>query len=107
RPTPEQATWLPLMFDQSGIHARHLVMSPQVIKDIIEGTRLSQSVFLPHADDLRGPSTDERMQTYVAEAGRLALSAAQKALDRSGLQPRQITHLVTVSCTGFRAPAVD
>src|SRR5262249_30204097 len=37
----------------------------------------------------------------------LALRAAAAALADSGLAPGALTHLVTVSCTGFAAPGVD
>src|SRR5262249_12520022 len=33
--------------------------------------------------------------------------AAGQAVARSGLPPGQLTHLVTVSCTGFHAPGAD
>jgi len=47
------------------------------------------------------------MQRYEAEAPRLALEAAGEALDRATMAATDITHLVTVSCTGFFAPGVD
>ncbi len=47
------------------------------------------------------------MQHYAQSAPPLALTAAKNALDRSGLSPAELTHLVTVSCTGFLAPGVD
>ena len=34
-------------------------------------------------------------------------SAASEALKRSGVTPDEITHLVTISCTGFTAPGID
>src|SRR2546423_1310767 len=37
----------------------------------------------------------------------VALSAARQALKASALSPADVTHLVTVSCTGFRAPGFD
>jgi predicted naringenin-chalcone synthase len=37
----------------------------------------------------------------------LAYQAGRQALDRSGLSAGDITHLVTVSCTGFAAPGMD
>ena len=37
----------------------------------------------------------------------MAKQAAQDALDESGIAPSAITHLVTVSCTGFKAPGFD
>jgi predicted naringenin-chalcone synthase len=106
--TPEQQTWLPLMYNQTGIEKRHLTFKEQVVSDIMEGTRLSGSVFLPSdAPDDRGPTTAQRMRCYEADAGPLALQAARHALDQSGLAARELTHLVTISCTGFTAPGVD
>ena len=54
-----------------------------------------------------GPSTAVRMERYEAEASELALEAAQKAVADSGVSVDELTHLVTVSCSGFRAPGVD
>ncbi len=47
------------------------------------------------------------MAHYEAAAGPLALAAARRALDASGVDPATITHLITVSCTGFAAPGFD
>jgi predicted naringenin-chalcone synthase len=105
--TDEQATWLPTMYGQTGIESRHLVLGQDVITDVLDGTRFSGSVFLPGAADDHGPTTGQRMAHYSESAGLLALRAARQALERSGLAARDITHLVTVSCTGFRAPGVD
>jgi predicted naringenin-chalcone synthase len=54
-----------------------------------------------------GPGTSKRMERYAQESVPLALSAARNALADSGLQPSEITHLITVSCTGFFAPGPD
>jgi predicted naringenin-chalcone synthase len=54
-----------------------------------------------------GPSTARRMELYEEFAFPLALQACQEALTRSETPPDQITHLITVSCTGFSAPGVD
>jgi predicted naringenin-chalcone synthase len=106
--TKEQETWLPLLYDHSGIDSRHLAFGRPVIEDILNGTTFSQSVFLPSGrDDDRGPTTGQRMQHFVAEAGPLALRAARPALHQSGLAAAEITHLITISCTGFHAPGVD
>lgn len=53
------------------------------------------------------PGTAQRMQAFEAHAGPLALEAASKALSDSMISPGAITHLVTVSCTGFQSPGVD
>ena len=106
--TAEQATWLPGMYEGTGIRTRRVVLAPQIIRDVLDGTSLSGSVFLPSADpDDRGPTTAERMQIYAEEAGPLALPAATRALADGRVLPGEVTHLVTVSCTGFAAPGLD
>jgi predicted naringenin-chalcone synthase len=106
--TDEQATWLPLMYDHSGITTRHQVLGEDIVRDVLEGTRYSGSVFLPSGEpDDRGPTTSQRMRHYAEMAPPLAVEAARAALEGSGLPARSLTHLVTVSCTGFRAPGID
>jgi predicted naringenin-chalcone synthase len=72
------------------------------------GGGLTQSFFWPAAgpEDL-GPGTADRMQRYAQEAVPLALAAARRALHGNGISPTDVTHLVTVSCTGFFSPGVD
>lgn len=53
------------------------------------------------------PGTAARMRAFHDHAGTLALEACRGALEESGLRPELISHLVTVSCTGFQAPGVD
>lgn len=60
--------------------------------------------FLPGVPD---PTTDARLVRYRAVAPDLAAEACADALARSGVPAGAITHLVTVSCTGFHAPGVD
>ena len=54
-----------------------------------------------------GPTTRERMQLYADFASPLAKQAVGRAFDDAGVAPADITHLVTVSCTGFDAPGID
>jgi predicted naringenin-chalcone synthase len=65
--------------------------------------------FFPAMRDVhdRGPSTAERMARYEREAPGLAAEAARAALADGGWEPRDITHIVSVSCTGFAAPNFD
>jgi len=106
--TPEQTTWVPLMYAGTGIRGRNISLPRQLVEDVLRGTRLSGSVFLPsgEAED-SGPSTAARMALYAEHAGPLALSAALRAMEEARLPAHGITHLVTVSCTGFAAPGVD
>ncbi|TWU47169.1 Alpha-pyrone synthesis polyketide synthase-like Pks18 [Rubripirellula tenax] len=55
----------------------------------------------------RGPTTQHRSDRYAVEAPQLATEASREALTNSGVSADAITHLVTVSCTGFSAPGVD
>ena len=76
--------------------------------DPLAGEHVTQS-FYPaavHEED-RGPTTLERMERYATHAGPLAAQAAIEALEHAGIAASEITHLVTVSCTGFQAPGVD
>lgn len=54
-----------------------------------------------------GLSTGQRMRMYDLYASNLAITSAQQAIESSGRSTDSITHLVTVSCTGFASPGVD
>jgi predicted naringenin-chalcone synthase len=47
------------------------------------------------------------MRKYEAEASSLARAASEAALRDAGIAPSRVTHLVTVSCSGFCAPGFD
>jgi predicted naringenin-chalcone synthase len=106
--TEEQTTWLPAMYHGTGIDKRHMVLPRPLVDDVLHGTKESASIFLPsgEAND-SGPTTGQRMEVYAREAAPLAARAARQALARSGVAATGITHLVTVSCSGFYAPGVD
>ncbi|MGL6076865.1 MAG: type III polyketide synthase [Fimbriiglobus sp.] len=93
------------IYARTGVGSRHTVLGEDFIQDLLNGTRTSGSPFLP--GPLDGPSTAERMRVYAEEAGPLAFVAAEGALQDSVCLPSEITHLVTISCTGFAAPGVD
>ncbi len=52
-------------------------------------------------------STRQRMEAYERLAPDLAAAAARGALAGAALEPRRVTDLVVVSCTGFSAPGLD
>ncbi|MDX1973359.1 MAG: type III polyketide synthase [Candidatus Sumerlaeia bacterium] len=60
-----------------------------------------------YEDSEASPSTEARMKVYQQFAPELAEKAARDALVDAGSNPTSITHLVTVSCTGFMAPGLD
>ncbi len=53
------------------------------------------------------PPIDARMQRYFEAVLPVAKQAAIRSLAQSGLEPQDITHLITVSCTGMAAPGLD
>ncbi len=55
----------------------------------------------------RGPTTGSRMRVYSEAITPLALEASKKALASASASHSSITHLITVSCTGFFAPGFD
>src|SRR4029077_5970833 len=102
------AATLGTLYRQSGIDTRHFAIDAQVAQDILDGTRHCESIFLPSDEHGgQGPTTGQRMRYYAERALPLTLSAARQALERAATPAEAITHLITVSCTGFAAPGVD
>jgi predicted naringenin-chalcone synthase len=107
-PVSRESGFLPAVYANSGNHLRRMVHGRDVIADLFNGTRHSGSPFLPNGDpNFRGPTTGQRNRMYAAEAMRLAVEAAQPAVAEAGYDANSITHLVTVSCTGFVSPGID
>jgi predicted naringenin-chalcone synthase len=105
--TPEHADLVAALYRQAGIESRHVLFNEAEVRDVLDGTRHTGSPYLPVGSDNPGPPTAVRMKTYEEHALPLALQAAELALNESQLDPAKITHVVTISCTGFAAPGVD
>jgi len=69
--------------------------------------RSSRSIPWPKTAGDHGPTTGDRMRRYELDALELATRAADDALGHAGWAADSISHLVTVSCSGFSAPGVD
>ena len=107
-PDVRTSAWLGPIYANSGIARRFQVIGGAAKRDALAGTTHSGSPFLPTpANDGIGPTTGERLALYAREVGPLAVSASSAALAEAGFAAEAITHLVTVSCTGFVAPGVD
>lgn len=102
-----RAEWLPSVYAQTGIRTRHTALSDAVLRDFVQRTRITGSPFVPRGDGDPGPTTAERMRHYAELAPPLAARAAAASLAQARKQPSAITHLITVSCTGFVAPGID
>lgn len=94
-----QERLMTILFQKSGIDSRQTVLNTDYL------TRW-KAESTPAAPGL-GPGTGERMKLYAQHAGPLGCKAATLALKDSFTDAKEITHLVTVSCTGFVAPGID
>lgn len=55
----------------------------------------------------KGATTEARLACFMPNAVELGATAAVRAFEQSGRSPREVTHLITVSCTGARSPGID
>lgn len=101
-PKSRGARLLRRIYRNSGIDKRH-----SVIRDLRpgEGTGL---FFDPDNANFLSPSTKERNEVYTRESRILFSETARKVIDKcEGIDRGDITHVITVSCTGFFAPGPD
>jgi predicted naringenin-chalcone synthase len=102
--SPEQQRQLKALYRLSRVRKRHSV----VLESDSSTGAARQSFFPPmRGDGDRGPTTAARMARYERDAPALGARAAAIALADAGRAPEEVTHLVTVSCTGFSAPNFD
>jgi alkylresorcinol/alkylpyrone synthase len=87
-------------FSAAEIERRHTVL-PELGADGASG------VFVDAAGMLRAPGTALRNAEYLRHAPVLSHEAAQRALDQADIDASDVTHVVTVSCTGCYAPGPD
>lgn len=91
------------IYKNSGIDTRH-----SVIPDFSDSSESNGLFFDSETQTLKTPGTAERNDIYKREAGKLFTSLAQRVIDETpGLNAGSITHVITVSCTGFYAPGPD
>ncbi len=95
-------------FDAAAIDTRHTVLSG-FLPDDAESTADADSRFpvLDADSTLLTPSTGARNAEYVRAAPPLFAAAAHAALTDAAVSPDEVTHVVTVSCTGLFAPGPD
>jgi len=91
-------------FNVSGIETRHTVIEELTL----DGGGDDPQFFDPVEQRLLVPSTKVRNELYIREATKLFVEAGRRAIEACpGLTAGDITHVVTVSCTGFYAPGPD
>lgn len=93
---------LKALYRATGIKNRY-----SVITDYSSSDR-KQWQFYPPNDALNPfPSTKQRAELYSKEAAQLSIKSINAAIAETRLQPKDFTHLITVSCTGMYAPGLD
>jgi prepilin-type processing-associated H-X9-DG protein len=100
----KQRRMLPTLYRHAGVQKRHSVVLASPSSRDSAGQSFYQSVEIGGPN---GPSTADRMRVYAECATPLAADACRRALAAAQMGPEEITHLVTVSCSGFCAPGVD
>jgi alkylresorcinol/alkylpyrone synthase len=98
-------------FDAAAIERRHTVLHEFGHLRGERGTDAAPAApgggFVGPEGELRVPSTGERNAAYTALVPELYARAAREALAGGRVAASEITHVVTVSCTGFFAPGPD
>lgn len=91
------------VFDAAAIDTRHTVLA-----ELAGGGTAGAGFLDPATGVLRRLPTGRRNAVYREAAGELFTAAAKQALAAApGVLPADVTHVVTVSCTGFYAPGPD
>ena len=91
---------LKFLYHQSSIDYRH-----SVIPDYSRG--MSDWKFYPHSENLEPfPSLEHRMAWYYKYAAPLSVDSIRDCIANK-ISHQEITHLITVSCTGMSAPGLD
>lgn len=92
---------VPATFDSADIETRHTAVRELSWDSAADDPRF----FDPTTGELLSPGTRERNEVYTAEGGALFVEAARAVTE--GVDVSRITHVITVSCTGFFAPGPD
>lgn len=91
----EQSRWVESVYRGASVGRRHLVMLEHLDE------------ILSHPGGVPRHTMGWRMGRYEDAIRSLSLQASRRALESSGVPAEEITHLVTVSCTGFASPGFD
>lgn len=102
--TDRQRQFIQDVYLHAGVKQRH-----SVVLHASDGPLNARQDFfcLPRTPSDRGPTTRQRMEAYESHAAPLAIDAARQAIAAAACDCQQMTHLLTVSCTGFASPGVD
>lgn len=96
-----EARKLRFLYTQSGISQRYSVLPDYSLSP-------EEWTFYPPTESLETfPSLEQRMLCYQKEAVLLSTQAVENCLKQARLPLNEVTHLITVSCTGMSAPGLE
>ena len=100
--TDRQRRLVQAIYDRSGIEKRH-----SVLHDFLPGRE--PELFRTDAQGrLEESGTEERNRVFARESKRASVEVARRLLRHAkGFSAGDITHVITVSCTGFYSPGPD
>lgn len=88
------------LYNHSGIETRY-----SVIPDY--HSSVEEREFFPKTEDLEPfPAMEKRMQWYASKSVDLSVKTVEHCIEGK-INKEEITHLITVSCTGMSAPGLD
>ncbi len=93
----KEKNFIQRIYSLSGIEQRHSIL-PDFYRD-------TKKVLFK--DQHLSPSTKQRNALYTIESKKMGEEASQKAISSSPFEASEITHIITVSCTGFYNPGLD
>ncbi len=86
------------IYGRSGINTRH---------SVVDDFKRNGSFSLFFNGQGVSPGTKKRNEVYTEKGRELFIETARKLIQNSDFEPDDISHLITVSCTGFYAPGPD
>jgi predicted naringenin-chalcone synthase len=96
----EESRKLKFLYAHSGIKSRYSVIPDYSVPS-------NERNFYEKNDTLEPfPSLEKRMKWYADNATALSVDAINKCINKK-IEKTEITHLITVSCTGMSAPGLD
>ena len=103
RASGKTARYLRRIYSHSGIETRH-----SVIRDFAPDAPRTPFFTTGSDGSLNTPDTRARNDIYIAESRRMFTELARKAIESCpGAKAADITHVITLSCTGFYSPGPD
>lgn len=91
-----------MIYKSSAIHSRY-----SVIGDLKEGYEGDRLFFDEQMQLKQAPTTACRNAAYKTHTSKLVVDVSKDILAKNHLVAQDITHVITVSCTGFYAPGPD